>query len=298
MSPSRRQVLGSAVALLSAGCSTQSITESDDCTSGFDVTVEQFAPETDLVANPDEEGRAIVAEAIDTGRVERTTYEQASLRDGVFVKYDGAFYETATSTVEVESVTAYRLNVEWEQGQEPPDDATVVTFEELPEADRNVLELALYGGEERRELPRESLSVNDFPAPYPDGSESSGLVESDVTWVRWDDRAYRVEVGGSTSEERRTFRYEGERVATSAEAFRTVVASRYRIELSALSSEEREIVLQAREDRYEECSPASDGLDGLRERLPDDERLPYPAEGWYVRFDGGEYRLAILQWVE
>lgn len=295
-SPSRRQVLGFGAALLSAGCSATDFTGTDDCHSGFHVSGEQFDPATDLVVNLDEEGRAIVAEAVEAGSVERTTYGQESLRDDVFVERDGAFYETHVSTTEVEPVAAYRLNVEWEQGQEPPGDATVVGFAELPEADREVLELAVYGGDERREHPTESMSVNDFPAPYPDGGDSSKLVADGVTWVRWNDREYRVEVGGSATKERRTFRYGVERVATDAKEFRTVVASRYRVDFAELSSDERGIVLKALEDTYEECSPASDALEGLQSRLSDDQRLPYPAEGWYVRFDGGEYRLSIMRW--
>lgn len=296
VSPSRRQVLGFGAALLSAGCSATDPTKSDDCHSGFHVSAEEFEPATDLVADLDEEGRAIVAEAVEAKSVERTTYGQESLRDGVFVEYDGAVYETRVSTAEVESVAAYRLNVEWEEGQEPPGDATVVGFAELPEADQKVLDLAVYGGDERREHPTESLSVDDFPAPYPDGGDSSKLVTGNVTWVRWNDRPYRVEVGGSATKERRTFEYEVERVATNPKEFRTVAASRYRIDLTDLSPDEREIVLKALEDTYEECSPASDALESLQSRLSDDQRLPHPAEGWYVRFDGGEYRLSIVRW--
>lgn len=297
MSPSRRQVLGFGAALLSAGCSSTDLTGSDDCESGFHVSGEGFDPATDLTVDLDDESRAIVTEAVEIGSVERTTYEQESLRDGVFVEHDGAFYETHVSTAEVESVAAHRLNVEWEQGQQPPDDATIAEFADLPEVDREVLELAIFGSDERREHPKESLSVTDFPAPYPDGGNSSKLVADGVTWVRWNDRTYRVELGESATKERRTFSYEVELAATGPEEFRTVVASRYRINLAELSSDARDIVRKALEDVYEECSPASDGLQELQDRLSDDQRLPYPAEGWYVRFDGGAYRLSIMQWV-
>lgn len=293
----RRQVLGCFATLLSAGCSSTGLTGLDDCTSGIHVSGERFDPPTDLVANLDEEGRAIVAEAVDTGSAERTTYGQESLRAGIFVEWDSAFYETAVSTVEVEAVTAYRLDIEWEQGQELPDDATVVDFADLPDADRETLDLAVYGSEERKGHPTESLGISDFPAPYPDGIDSSELVDNGVTWVHWDDRAYRVEVGGSSTQKRRTYRYEVERVATSPEEFRTVVASRHRIEFTDLSMDEREIVRQAVDDRYEECSPASDALRSLESRLLDDKRLPYPAEGWQVRFDREEYRLTVMRWV-
>lgn len=297
VTPSRRQVLGFGATLLSAGCSSSNPKDSDDCHSGFDVYGEAFDPATDLVFEPEEEGRAIVAEAVETGRVERTTYGQESLRDGVFVEHDEAFYETSVSTAAVESVAAYRLNVEWERDQSAPGDATVVDFADLPKADREVLDLAIYGSDERTRHPQQSLSVNDFPAPYPDGGDASTLVGGEVTWVRWNDRTYRVEVGGSATKDRRTFRYEVERVAASPEEFRTVVASRYRVDLAELSSDEEAIVREALDDSYEECSPASDGLEGLRNRLSDEPGLPFPVEGWYVRFDGEDYRFAIDEWV-
>lgn len=294
---SRRRVLGLGAALLSAGCSSRlPIGSDDDCASGFHISGEPFDPATDLVADLDEEGRRIVNEAVENGSAERTTYGRESLRDGIFVERDGSFYRTNVSTADVESVAAFRLTIEWESDREPPEDATVVAFEELPAADREALELAIYGSDERERHPSESLTMNDVPAPYPDGGGSSELVDGGVTWVRWDDRAYRVEVDGSDTTERHTFRYEVERVAAGAEEFRAVAASRYRIELDDLSADERGIVREALDDRYRECSPASDPLQGIQNRLPEDRRLPHPGDGWYVEFDGGEYQLFILQW--
>lgn len=295
---SRRQILGFGATLLSAGCSSTDVPGREDCTSGFHVSGERFDPSDDLIVELDADGQAIVMEAVETGSAERTTYSQEPLRGGIFVQQNGAFYETDVSTTETESVTAHRLRLEWEKGQTAPEDATVVKFSDLPDDDKKALELAVYGSDERKERPTESMSIEDFPAPYPDGSESSKLVGNDVTWVRWKDRVYRVEVTGSATQERRTFRYEMERVATRTEDFRTFVASRYRINLTGLPADEREIVAQAFDDRYEECTPSSDALESLQNRLPDNQRLPHPADGWYVRFEGGDYRLSIMQWVQ
>lgn len=305
MPASRRQILGVAATVFSAGCSATDLTGAgtgtgtgtdDDCASGFDVSGETFDPVTDLTADLGADQRAIVAEAVETGHTERTTYGQEPLRGGIFVEHDGAFYETGVTTTGTEEVPAYRLNLSWEQGQRAPDGATVVGFSDLPASDREVLHRAVHGGEEREEHPAESLTVNDFPAPYPDGGASSELVGG-VTWVRWNDRVYRVEVGGSASQERYTYRYAVERVATDPEEFRSAVAARYLVNLAELPDAARDVVSQALDSGYEECAPASDGLERVRARLSDDQRLPYPADGWYVRFDGDEYRLSIVQWV-
>lgn len=292
---SRRRILGFGAALLSPGCSSFGRSQSDDCTSGFDVSGERFDPVADLASALDGSDRAIVTEAVETGSAERTTYGQEPLRGGLFVEHDGSFYETAVSTAETEVVTAYRLNLEWENGRDAPDEATVVEFSGLPDIDQEVLRSAVYGSDERREHPAESMSVNDFPAPYPDGGDASELV-SGVTWVRWNDRTYRVEIGESTTQERRTFRYTVKRVAMGSEEFRTVAASRYRIDLTDIPDDEREIVSKALGSGYEECSPASDALKNLQDRLPDDQRLPHPGDGWYVGFDGEEYEFTIMQW--
>lgn len=298
MAVPRRQVLGVAATVLAPGCSSavRSVPGDDDCTGGFHVSGERFDPATDLTLSLDADQHEIVAEAAETGTAERTTYGQEPLRGGVFVEHDGAFYETSVTTAGTDEVMAYRLSIEWEAGQRAPDDATVVAFSALPEVDREVLDLAVYGSDERREHPAESLSVTDFPAPYPDGAASSELV-SGITWVRWNDRDYRIEVEGSTSQERRTFRYAVERVATDPEEFRTVVAADYLVNLAELPDGARDVVSQALDGGYEECAPASDALERVRSRLDDDQRLPHSADGWYVRFDGGKYRLSVREWV-
>ncbi|PSP54330.1 hypothetical protein BRC82_10465 [Halobacteriales archaeon QS_1_67_19] len=297
MNSSRRRFLTVGALALAAGCSAR---PSDDCTSGYDVSGAQFDPATDLLLSLSRAEKQIVAEAAKTGATTRTTYAGETLESGAFVAYDGRFYRTDTTRIRTASVTAYSMNIAWEKDQTPPSDADAIPYSSLPESDRDALSYAVEGsgGDEREGLPSESLSINDAPVPYPDGGQDSQLVARDAVWVHWNDRYFRVEVNGETTQEKYTYEYALTEVAGTPSAFREHVASAYRVDLTGLPDDQREIVRQALDEGYEECAPASEPLSRLQKRLPEDKQLPRPERGdWYVRFDGSDYLFRIVQWV-
>ena len=330
--PSRRHVLVSAAALASTGClgfrspatatdrsgagsesasgsvSSEPPTEQrprDDCQSGITVSTDAFAPVEQVVTAVGDPARPLVDDAVgdgsDGGTTTVSTYGQSPIADGVFVRSGGAFYRCRHSQVGCESVPARKLAVEWEAGQDAPADASPVAYAALPESDRRALRLAVFGPAYERDLdrhPQQGLSVRAFPAPYPDGTADSRLVAAGESWVEWRGRVYHVRVGGETETERRTHRYEFERVGDSAEAFRSFVAAEYLVSLDGLGFAEREIVESAIDERYEECEPLSTALEGFRERMDTASTLPRTRDGeWYVSYDGGRYLLAISGWV-
>lgn len=299
----RRSVLASAGAALLAGCLSApgDGSSTDDCVSGFTVSAREFAPAEDLpLAFSDDERRLLDRAVAEQGHQFETYGGDPPVPGGVYVEHDGAFYRTRVERVDETEVPARLMNIEWEKGRTPPGAAAVVAFSELPESDRRVLRLAVegpkYGGHDER--PTQGMSWNDAPMPYPDGADDSRLVGNE-TWVRWDGRAYRVWGDGEqTTTTRYTFRYEVERVADDPGAFREHVADEYLVRLDDLDGSEREVVRSAVDDSYRECEPASEGLAGLRERLPDDRELPHPRDGaWYVAFDDGRYELLVTNWV-
>jgi hypothetical protein len=338
--PSRRRVLASAAALVTTttGClgsdspaatdrdprgsaspttgttrreSPQTGTETEtnggpteNCQSGVAVRTEPFAPVEQVAIAVDDPARPIVDAATGDGSggsTQITTYGQAPIHDGVFVRYEGAFYRSRHSEVERESVPARTLSVRWEKGQTAPADAETIPYAALPGSDQRALRLAIFGPVYERGLdrhPRQGLRVSEFPAPYPDGTSDSRLVGNDRTWVEWQDRVYAVRVGGETETDRRTYRYGFERVASSAERFRSVVADEYLFALDSLDDAEREIVESAVDGGYEECEPTSAAFDSLRDRLNAERDLPHPREGeWYVSYDGERYLLDVGGWV-
>jgi hypothetical protein len=268
------------------------------------VRTEPFAPVEQVAIAVDDPARPIVDAATGDGSggsTEITTYGRAPIHDGAFLRLDGAFYRSRHSEVERESVPGRLLWVRWEKGQTAPADAETTSYAALPANDQRALRLAIFGPVYERGLdrhPRQGLRVSDFPAPYPDGTSDSRLVGSDRTWVEWQDRVYAVRVGGETETDRRTYRYEFDRVASAAEAFRSVVADEYLFALETLDDAEREIVASAVDGGYEECEPTSAALDSLRERLNAARDLPHPREGeWYVSYDGERYLLDVGGWV-
>ena len=317
---SRRRVLGLGATLLAAGCvgSPPSETPADDrtdsppptteardretatgnCESGFHVSTSAFDPVADLPADLDDRERTLVADAVAGGGATDETYGRPPLSEATFVSHDGAFYRIASSVASVERVPAFPMRIEWERGQEPPAGVVAVPTADLPAVDREVLRGAL-AGNERKGFPSQSLSVREYPAPYPDGGDASRLV-GNVTWVAWRDRALRVEVAGesTTTRERRTYRYTVERVAATPAAFRRFVADEYLVGLDDAPAAQRELVRTALDDTYEECAPPSDALAGLRRRLAGADPLPDASREWYVALDGRRFRLGVLRWVE
>lgn len=337
MQRTRRHVLVLSGALLSAGClqtdpspseggtpeptdeSTQSgsgepptdeptqsdpeepLTETEDCQSGITLSMEPYDPVSDLPVSLDDRERSIVTTAVSEGSADYTTHGSEPLRSDVIVRHDGAFYWTAF-TLRTESVPAYTMDLYWEDGQAAPDDAMVVAFDDLPDSDQTVLEAAALSPEEDGEgdgLPQRTLSIQAYPAPYPEDGRNSRLVGG-RTWVRWRDRTIRVDVAGASESttERRTYHYTLELIAEGEAPFRQFVAARYVVDLDDLPASQRSIVAAAAEGRYEECTPASEALAALQDTLSNAEELPHPRDdSWYVAIDGERYRLRRMDWV-
>lgn len=278
--------------------------ETPACIRGFYVSADPFDPPEDLPADftmAPEPLRELVREVVENEVVEIPTYGGVPLQDGLHLRREGVFYRLSVELTDGTGVPARLTNLEWEAGQTAPDGADVVAFEDLPESDRRALRLLVYGTEYASpyQHPEAGLSARNVPAPYPDGTDGSQLVGAGTTWVHWDDRVYRVEVTTETaSVTRRIYRLVVSKVATDEAAFRQQVVDRYLVTLDDLPDGERDILSTATDGTYEECDPASDALDGLRERLSAHEQLPPRYEdSWFVAFDDDRYELAITNWV-
>lgn len=328
--PSRRQVLTGTALLLTTGCLSndtrnaptvessepspgdgtarstgESMTRTPECDGGFSVTADEFAPVEQLPIPLDPSQRAVVEAAIAEDGTTVETYRSASLRTEGYVEFDGRYHRIEYEQTGETAVPARELNVAWETGQQAPDDATVVGYDELPADDRRALDLAINPeeaagerGEESDGHPSQRLEVGSYPAPYPDGTADSLLASRETTWVEWDGRVYEVQVGGEATATRRTFEYRVTEVAASDEAFREHVVDRRLVVLEDLRESERAVLESALEGGYRECEPASAGLERLRNRLDEDgepRRLTNLER--YVEYDGRRYHLAIFRWV-
>lgn len=264
------------------------------CTRVTFVDAEPFAPVEQLPGTVPSRFESAVERGLREGTVALRVYGGAPLDDGHYLARDGSFYRIDHRSTATESVPAVAAELDWEEGQSAPDDATVVSVADLPAADRDALRTAALAGDygsESVELPTLSWH-RDGPVPYEGGVPDTAFASGDVAWLSWRDREVRVRVRGETTAERRTVRYAFERVAASPEAFRTYAANRYAIELASLSEAEREVLSEARAGGYRECGDRSTGVEYLADRLPPDERPP-GADGWYVAHEGERFLLDV-----
>lgn len=277
-------------------------TEAPDCDEGLNVYAERFDPVEQLPLALEGERRALVERAVEDGTATVESYShRPPVQSGAFVEHGGRYYRLNATTTNETTVTALVLNVEWKKGQSPPGDATTVQFAALPEADQRALDAAVFGtGSERREeLPARGLSVRKSPIPYPDGLDDSRFAATtEVLWVRWQDRWFRVWSGGRSSKDQYTHEVAATSVAPDPNAFRELVREQYRLPSERFSASERDILRTATADQYRECVPYSQPLTSLRETLSDDATLPPPFEyEWLVALDGDSYLVETLEWV-
>jgi len=270
----RRGALSLAASLLTGGCLGGG--SDTDCSAGVYVRSRPFAPIDALDSRLDELERTIAADAVESDGTRLTTYQAAPLGEPTLVSLDAAFYRLTRETTDTVEVPAFEFEAEWEEGQSAPDDVETVRFAELPENDRRAFRLPM--PEEKAGQFPQSFSVGAYPAPYPDGGEGSRLI-GNTSWVVWEDRTVRVEVASEQTgtKERVTYAYTAERVGADAETFQAYLADEYLVDLSGVPEPQLEILRSARgEEGYEECTPQSDALAALRDRLEDEETLPEP----------------------
>jgi len=291
----RRGALSLVATLLGAGC--LGVGE-NDCNAGVTVDADQFDPVADLERRLDEPERTLAADAVENDGTRRTTYAELPVREPTLVDYEGVFYRLTREPEETVEVPSYHIAAEWEEGRSAPDDGETVAFESLPAADRRAIELAV-PNKKNGQSPQ-GFSVEKYPAPYPEDGEDSRLM-GNTTWVEWKDRTVRVEVAGEQTgtTERVTYAFAAERVVTDEDGFHRYLAEEYLVDFSDAPEPQLEILRSARdEDAYEECTPASDALSAIQDRLDEEAKLPEPYRNdWYVAFDSERYRLSILEWV-
>lgn len=269
-------------------------TETSECWTGYAVDVYEFDPAEQLPVSVEEPADQIVAEAVENGETEIVTYGGSPIRDGAYVEFDGAYYRLQSTERDSEDVTAYEFELSWRNDRETPREREVLSFEDLPAADQRAIRFGVEGPKYESKSRSESGLRHHYAAPYPDGRNESKLLERDSAWVRDGDRIYFVSIGDETTRKRRTYVYEATRVASDAASFEDYVVERYVIDLNGLSEAGRSVVEAAIGGGYEECEPASDGIEDLSERLTDEKKHPWG--GWYVSFESDRYYLELGNW--
>jgi hypothetical protein len=291
--PTRRTVIASLVAVLCSGCSSLPIPGSrhDNTFCKYEAIAKPFHPAEELPPDYSSAQRALALRVI---RQETVTavYGPRPLKNDSFVVKDGTFYRVVLADSHTAQLPALVMTVEWESGRQPPDDATLHAFADLPRVDRLALRSAVYGGIYRTHAhPETKLIHSQSPIPYPDGTQSSVLKACDSCWVEWNDRAYHIISHREDTIEKPVYTYSASVFAANAERFRELIVDRYLVRLNDLTPEERAIMDEAVAGRYYKRTDSRlPAFHRLRDRLPE-HTVPESGGQWFVEYEGNRYGL-------
>jgi hypothetical protein len=150
----------------------------DGCGFGFELTMtpatdDDYLRETLTAPSRDRPGdwREIVSTAVEADEARYTTVHAPPVRDGDRIEFEGRYYRLSREAVAGESVEAYVLAAEYDSGREPPSGATVVPFEDLPEADRAALR-EVFSDFEGRSDDVGGFSIGGYHVIYPGDTEA------------------------------------------------------------------------------------------------------------------------------
>jgi hypothetical protein len=281
----RRQFLASGVALLPflAGCAHPSVVLDMDEATDEDVA--------DKVSTPVDAGStesAVVEAALENGTATRRSRTELFDREET-VRFDGAFYEVASTELESGEVTVYDVLVEVLPADATPD-VGEVAYADLPEVDRKHLEAVVGSGLD--DSNREQLGVGYGTADEV-GDESVFVPEPQYDVLTHDGDRYRVTVESSATTETE-YRYELTEVAPDVETFATRIRDRSQFELAGLSEAERDVVEAAIDGGHFEDS---DAFRSVVDRIRDHEGIDTTdAYGtWLVEYENTAY-VTYVEW--
>jgi len=276
-----------------------------DCSFGFELvmtpaTGADFLEETLTGPSRDrpDDWRAIVSETVEGGEGRYTTVHAVPVRDGDRIEYEGGYYQFSREAVATEAVEAHVFRAEYESGRDPPTGASVVRFDDLPEADRTALRDVL-PDLDRRLAESRGFTVGGYPVVYPDEAEpDSVLLGEGSAWVRYDGEVVEITVGGTERVERVTYRYTAEELAADREAYLKYVRETFVAELDDLPEAEREVLsraIEAGEAGVQLCEPGGaeravvDRLDAIPEPRTPRHRT------WFLEYEGEVYLASVVE---
>ncbi len=252
---------------------------------------EQFDGPTD-----DQQAEARRA-AIEDGRY--TTYGFPAIsEDGEYTEYEGSYYRLSVVITGSKAIDRHVLRLRWlgraDDEDVPDPDAAI---EDLPDPDRNAAGIAYFAARAREHgdgpddlaehggfVYRRDLAADSVLVPDPEYETLSfhdhTVLRVEASEERLVEPAYSVvatELGDSMAE-----------YADAVDAAKLD----HRLSSADLSEAERELVVRARGDGYEEATPLSDAFDSLLRTLDLDDPADAISRG-YLRYDGDDFRYEL-----
>lgn len=262
-----------------AGCLTPA-SQANSCSDGTDLSLveaadahvsNEFSTSVDGLPHAT---ATVVEEALRTGEATARGYYAPRLQtEYVVTGPDAHYYRVTTTDHDRTETTGYEYAVEIGIDEATlSDDDLVRSFPDLPAHDRTSIQSAI-GNTGLLHAPHYTSFSVVFAYDHDEvQGESVFIPETDVQYVEWEDTVLRLDF-----EEQRTVHITSttvvaERVATSPEAFVTHIGTERGVVLTGLTDRQREIVIQAIEDGYTECTPYSESFSDLLDRLSMSER--------------------------
>lgn len=297
----RRQVLASASLLPVAGClglgpgggngSLDMAAELPTASLSMDAVTEADVARKLTHHEMSDDERTVLDRVVDG---QRTTgwHLEPPVHTSIPALHEGTVYRLSTTVADSKPATVYSVVVDVPDRTPAPDE--VVTFDDLPAADRETF--AARGLDDGGFVGFGTTFVYT-----PDEADQSVLVpDSEYGYIRWEDGTTASwAVDGSWETELKRYRYTAEGLG-SADEYGGRIRDRYTFELSGLPTDERDIVGEAREaeDGYTvdtDATPSS-AFESLVDRFrPHDEVAvhddpdPDVSGSYLVRYEGAVY---------
>lgn len=282
----RREVLASGATLLAtslAGCGHPPVVLDLEEATAVDI-----ANEVSMTADPGSEEYRVVQSALENGSATRRGRHEL-FDAGEPVRVDDAFYEVSETRLGSSDVTVYEVLVDLDPTEATPERGEI-TFEELPEADRQRLEPLI--SEEPPERDGYDVGVS-YGIAEEVGNESVFVPEPEYDVVVHEGDRLRVDVDSRTVTETE-YRYEVTEVAPDVVTFADQIRAQYRFALTGLSDAEREVVEEAIDGAYFEDDEAFRSVvERIRRHDGLNEEDFYGT--WLLEYEGTEY-LTYAEW--
>jgi hypothetical protein len=236
-------------------------------------------------ANAPDEIRGLVAEAVENGSA-TAEGRAASFDPDRPVAFEGEFYEVTRTVVDERDERSWTVEVDYDSSQT---DGPTIALADLPDVDREVLSSVIPPSGDPPESDGPDLGVSNV---Y--GSEGEGqsvlVPEQQYEFVTHEGEYYGLSVEGPSTVTVRTYRFETDLVAASADEYAAQVRDDYLFVLDGLSDAEREIVADAIDGGYhaEEPTDAFASLEARFREHPGFGVGEYAGE-WVVRYEGATY---------
>lgn len=237
------------------------------------------------VTDPD--GPAVIEELARNGTASVAAADPPVQNGSVVLGGDGAAYEVRILETEVRG-TAHTFG--FERLSDPPDEAALEA-DELPSADRSVLETAFPASDEPLSFGAEGTVDAKATSVRNESVKSrSELQDADGDSLAYDGERYRVRVRDDG--EGVHFEYGATERAPDAASYGRQVTRRRAVDLDDLSGTEREIAAEAADGRVLKEDVDDAAFESVASRLESAEPIDddAPVDRWFVEFEETIYR--------